>query len=394
MSTLASQPFHLMIKPAGAACNLACRYCYYLAKKSLYPGSACRMDDATLERVTAAYLQAHPGPEVVFGWQGGEPLLMGREFFARALELQTRYARLEQRVTNTLQTNGTLVDDDWAAFFAEHHFLIGISIDGPADLHDRYRLDGGGLQSHARVLAGLEHLQRYQVEYNALVTVNRGNVEHPLRVYQHLTDLGISFLQFIPIVERQAPGSRKVTAETVRPERYGEFLCAIFNHWARQDVGRVFVQLFDITLAAWLGGVPPLCVFGPTCGNALVVEHNGDLYACDHFVFPEYRRGAVTFENLRDLVEGPAQRAFGTAKASELPNECRQCPVIMICGGDCPKHRLRLAADDKLISYLCPAYRRFFEHSANVLQAMAAEVHAGRTAANVMDVLRQAEGIS
>ena len=394
MSVLASQPFHLMIKPAGAACNLACRYCYYLEKKSLYPGGVCRMDDATLERVTAAYLQAHPGPEVVFGWQGGEPLLTGRGFFERAVELQARYARPGQRVINTLQTNGTLVDDDWARFFAKHHFLVGISIDGPADLHDRYRLDGGGRQSHARVLAGLEHLQGHHVEHNALVTVNRGNVEHPVRVYQYLTGRGIEFLQFIPIVERQSPGSRKVTAETVRPERYGEFLCAIFDYWVRHDVGRVFVQLFDITLAAWLGGVPPLCVFGPTCGNALVVEHNGDLYACDHFVFPPYRRGSVTIGNLRELVEGAEQRAFGTAKATELPEECKQCPVTMLCGGDCPKHRLRLAADGKLISYLCPAYRRFFEHSANVLQAMAAEVRAGRTAANVMDVLRLADGTS
>lgn len=387
LMTRSTQPFHLMIKPAGAACNLACEYCYYLAKAAYYPGST-RMDDATLERVTAAYLQTHPGPEVTFGWQGGEPLLMGREFFQQALELQARYAQPGQQVTNALQTNGTLIDDAWAAFFAEQHFLIGVSIDGPPDVHDQYRRDRAGQPSQARVLDGLACLQRHGVEYNALVTVNRANVDYPLKVYRYLTALGLEHLQFIPIVERQQPGSRKVTPWTVRPERYGAFLCAIFDYWARNDVGRIFVQLFESALSVWLGGAPSLCVFAPTCGRALAVEHNGDLYACDHFVYPEYQRGAVTSESLKELVDGAAQRTFGAAKG-DLSSECRACTVRRFCHGDCPKHRLRTADDGKPHSYLCPAYRQFFTNSAQVLQAMAGEIRAGRPATNVMEVLRE-----
>jgi len=387
MNIRTSQPFHLMIKPAGSACNLACEYCYYLEKAKLYPGGT-RMDEATLERVTAAYLQAQPGGEVTFGWQGGEPLLMGLDFFRRAVALQQQYAAPGQQVTNALQTNGTLVDDAWAAFFADQHFLIGVSLDGPPELHDTYRRDHAGKPSQARVRAGLECLQRHGVEVNALVTVNRANVEHPLKVYRYLTGLGLDYLQFIPIVERVKRGERKVTPHTVRAEPYGAFLCAIFDEWAYHDVGRVFVQLFESALSVWLGGPPSVCVFGATCGRALAVEHNGDLYACDHFVYPDYHRGNISPESLRMLVDGAAQHDFGQAKAA-LSRECRQCNVRRFCGGDCPKHRLRTADDGQPISYLCPAYRQFFTHSAQILQAMANEVRAGRPATNVMDVLRE-----
>ncbi len=382
-----AQPFHLMLKPAGPACNLACTYCYYLEKSRLFPGGTL-MDDATLERVTAAYLQGHPGAEVIFGWQGGEPLLLGRDFFQRAVELQARYARPGQQVVNALQTNGTLLDDEWAAFFAAQQFLIGISLDGPPELHDRYRRDRAGAGSHARVLQGLACLQRHGVEHNALVTVNRANMDAPLPVYRYLRDLGLQHLQFIPIVERQTRESRKVTEWTVRPESYGAFLCTIFDHWALNDVGQVFLQLFESALNVWLGGAPTLCVFSPSCGRALALEHNGELYACDHFVYPEYLRGTVTPETLPSLVDGPAQRDFGAAKA-RLCSDCRNCTVRRFCGGDCPKHRLRHAADGHPISYLCPAYRQFFTHSAQVLQAMAVEIRAGRPAANVMEVLRE-----
>ncbi|MHB9022600.1 MAG: anaerobic sulfatase maturase [Armatimonadota bacterium] len=379
--------FNLMIKPAGPACNLACEYCYYLEKAGLlYPGGLSRMDDTTLKRVTAAYLQAHPGPEVVFNWQGGEPLLMGLDFYRRAVELQRQYARPGLQISNALQTNATLIDAEWASFFAEQHFLVGVSIDGPADLHDHYRRDHAKHPSHARVLAGLEKLRQAGADFNALVTVNRANADHPLRVYQYLTGLGIEHLQFIPIVERVSPDKRAVTPWTVRPEQYGNFLCTIFDEWATHDVGRVFVQLFESALSVWMGGIPSVCVHAPTCGRGLVVEQNGDLYACDHFVYPEYRRGAVTPETLAGLLDGPEQKAFGLAKG-DLAADCRKCPVLRWCGGDCPKHRLR-QADDKAISYLCPAYRRFFEHSAPVLQAMAGEIRAGRPAANVMEVLR------
>jgi len=381
-----TRPFTLMLKPAGAACNLACEYCYYLEKAALYPGPATRMDEATLERVTAAYLQAHPGPEVPFLWQGGEPLLMGLEFFRRALELQTRHARPGLHVSNSLQTNGTLLDDAWAEFFREHGFLLGVSLDGPPELHDRFRRDRAGKPSYARAWQGLSCLQRHGVEYNVLVTVNRHNADHPLRVYRHLTERGVCHLQFIPIVERRPRHHQRTTASSVRPEQYGTFLCEIFDYWARHDVGQVFVQLFEEALAVWVGRQPSLCTLTPVCGNALVVEHNGDLYACDHFVTPQHLRGQVTPEGLAGLVESPGQRSFGLAKA-ELPETCRRCPVLRWCHGDCPKHRLT-TANGKPISYLCAAYQRFFTHSAEILQAMASEVRAGRPAAGVMEVLR------
>lgn len=380
-----------MFKPAGAACNLACEYCFYREKAALYPESRLRMDDATLERVIAAYLQAHPGPEATFGWQGGEPLLMGVDFFRRAVALQQQYARPGVQVTNAFQTNGVLLNDEWASFFAEHRFLIGISIDGPADLHDAYRRDLGGKPCHAKVMDGLACLQRHGVEYNALATVNHLNAAHPLRVYQFLVDAGIEHLQFIPIIEREAPGSRKVARFSVRGEQYGEFLCQVFDRWVRHDVGRVFVQLFECALNVWLGGPPTLCVFSPTCGLGMAVEHNGDLYACDHYVFPEHLRGNITPDNLAALVDGAEQRAFGNAKAN-LSADCRQCAVLRFCGGDCPKHRVRAGADGKPISYLCAGYQRFFTHSATLLRAMAVEVRAGRPAANIMQYLRELEG--
>ena len=386
------RPFHLMIKPAGASCNLACEYCYYLDKTQYYPGSTLRMDDETLEAVTAAYLQTHPGPEVIFGWQGGEPLLMGRDFYRRALELQRVYARPGQQITNAMQTNATLIDDAWAAFFAEHHFLIGISLDGPADVHDRYRKDRAGQGSHARVLQGVACLQQHQVEYNALVTVNRTNVAHPLRVYRYLRELGIEYLQFIPIVERESAQSRKVTPWTTRPEPFGDFLCAVFDEWARNDVGRIYVQLFESALSVWLGGPPSVCVFSPVCGRAAVVEHSGDLYACDHFVYPAHRRGLIKdADTLAALMESPEQQAFGMEK-SNLPETCRRCSVLNFCWGDCPKHRLRRTEDGKMISYLCPAYRQFFTHSAPVLRAMATAIRAGRPAQQVMETLRETGG--
>lgn len=365
-------PFHLMIKPAGPACNLDCSYCYYTGKAGMYPG-ATRMDETTLERVTAAYLQANPDGEVIFSWQGGEPLLMGLDFFRQAILLQQRHARPGQRVQNALQTNGTLVTSEWAGFLAENQFLVGVSLDGPAAVHDRYRVDRGGHPTHAKVIAGLQLLLHHEVEVNALVTVNRHNMTRPLEVYRHLTEQGLRHLQFIPIVERTGPGSHKLAPWSVRPEGYGNFLCSIFDYWVRHDVGRVFVQLFESALGVWLHHRPGLCVFEPVCGRALVAEHNGDLYACDHFVYPEYRRGEVTSDSLAGLVDSPQQRAFGQAKA-DLSVDCRRCPVLPYCNGDCPKHRVHHARDGKPISVLCPAYRRFFTHSGPVLQRMAREI--------------------
>lgn len=381
-----------MIKPTGAACNLACTYCYYLEKADLYPKSKFRMDYATLERVTAAYLQAHPAGEVVFGWQGGEPLLMGIEFFQRALEFQQVYSRPDQLVQNALQTNGTLITDDWARFLAEHKFLVGISIDGPAEFHDRHRLDRAGQATHARVLRGLARLQAHHAECNALTTVNAANVGQPLKVYRYLTGLGFKHLQFIPVVERELGENSKVTPWSVTSAAFGSFLCETFDYWSLNDVGRVFVQLFEAAVNVWLGGLPALCTLSPVCGRAMVVEHTGDLYACDHFVDPEYRRGQVTPEGLAALVEGREQRAFGMAKA-QLSVDCRRCPVLRFCGGDCPKHRLNKGNDGVAVSHLCAAYRRFFVHSTEVCSAMANEVRAGRPAASVMHLLRLMKGL-
>lgn len=376
-----------MIKPAGPTCNLACEYCYYLDKAQYYPGSSLRMDYETLERVTAAYLQAHPGPEVTFGWQGGEPLLMGRDFYRRALELQAKYRLPGQQVTNAMQTNGTLIDEQWADFFAENHFLIGISLDGPPELHDRHRKDRAGQGSHPRVLAGLRQLQQRKVDYNVLVTVNRTNAEEPLKVYRYLRELGIEYLQFIPIVEREAPNSRKVTNWTTRPQPFGDFLCTVFDEWVRNDVGSIFVQIFESALSVWMGGPPTICVFSATCGRAAIVEHSGELYACDHFVYPEHRRGIVeSAETLTAMMDSPEQQAFGLEKAN-LPTECLRCPVRRFCWGDCPKHRLRKTEDGKMISYLCPAYHQFFTQTAPILQAIASMIRAGRPAQEIMAIL-------
>lgn len=362
-----------MIKPTGAACNLDCHYCYYSEKSAYYPGSRMRMDDETLERVTAAYLQAHPGPDVIFGWQGGEPLLMGLEFFEKAVSMQKKHARPGQRVENAIQTNATQVDDAWAEFFAANRFLVGVSIDGPEELHDHYRRERGGGPSYARVIAGLEFLQQHNVDVNALVTVNRVNVDHPTKVYRHLVNLGLEHLQLIPIVERQSPSSRKVAGYSVRPTRYGSFLCEILDEWAAHDIGRIFVQLFESTLGVWIGRPPSTCVFSAQCGRALVVEHNGDLYACDHFVYPEHLRGQVTLDGLADLVDSPEQRAFGMVKA-DLADECRACRVLRFCGGDCPKHRTNQGSGGHSISYLCTAYQEFFSYSETILGRMAVEI--------------------
>jgi len=377
-----------MIKPAGPACNLACAYCFYLEKAALYPGKPTRMEDATLECVVAAYLGAHPGPKVTFAWQGGEPLLMGLDFFKRVIALQRQYARPDQRIENALQTNGILIDDHWAEFLAEHRFLVGISIDGPAELHDQYRRDRGGHPSHTRVLNAIRTLQRHEVAPNALATVNNVNVAHPLRIYRFLTGLGIEHLQFIPIVEAEKRGTRKVMPFTVRPEQCGHFLCTIFGEWSLNEVGKIFIQWFESALNVWLGGSPTLCIFAPTCGRAMAIEHNGDLYACDHFVYRDCLRGNFTPDTAKNLVDGYAQSTFGAAKA-DLSGQCRNCPVLRFCGGDCPKHRLHLGKDGKLLSYLCPALKAFFTHSAPVLQAMAGEIRAGRPASNVMAVLQE-----
>jgi uncharacterized protein len=379
----APSAFHVMLKPRGPVCNLDCAYCYYLSKESLYPGSDFCMSDELLEAFTRQYIEAQRVSEVTFGWQGGEPLLMGLDFFRRAVALQETHRKPGMRIVNALQTNGTLLDDDWCRFFREHDFLIGLSLDGPRQVHDAYRVDKGGNPSFDRVVAGLDLLKQHVVEFNILTTVHAANADFPLEVYRFLRDeAGARFIQFIPIVQRENEG---ISARSVRAEQFGDFLIAIFDEWVRRDVGRIFVQIFDVALAAWVGAPPGLCVFDKTCGNALVLEHNGDLYACDHFVEPRYRLGNVLETPLVELVGAEQQRQFGLDKQDALPGVCRACEVRFVCNGGCPKNRLRG------VNYLCEGYKMFFHHIDESMRFMAAELEARRPPANIMQHLVQQE---
>jgi uncharacterized protein len=375
--------FHVMLKPRGPVCNLACEYCYYLSKEDLYPDADFCMTDEVLEAFTRQYIEAQRVPEVTFGWQGGEPLLMGLDFFRRAVALQETYRKPGMRIVNALQTNGTLLDDGWCRFLREHDFLVGLSLDGPREAHDAYRVDKGGNPSFDRAMAGLALLKEHGVEFNILTTVHAANAGHPLETYRFLRDeAGARFIQFIPIVQREGGG---VSARSVGAEQYGRFLAGVFDEWVRRDVGRVFVQIFDVALAAWVGAPPGLCVFDETCGNALVLEHNGDLYACDHFVEPHCRLGNILQTPLVDLVGSEQQRRFGLDKRDALPETCRACEVRFVCNGGCPKNRLQG------VNYLCEGYKMFFHHIDESMRFMASELEARRPPANVMPHLAQRE---
>jgi uncharacterized protein len=386
-----------MLKPRGAICNLNCDYCYYLSKVRLYAESSFRMTGKLLEEFTPQYIEAQRAPEVTFGWQGGEPTLMGLDFFRLAVQLQEKYRRPGMSIHNTLQTNGTLLNDEWCRFFREHDFLIGLSLDGPHELHDAYRVDRGGNPTFDRVMAGLALLKKHQVDFNILACVHAANAGYPLEVYRFLRDeVGAQFIQFIPIVEPQSDAGfeegERVAEHSVTGRRYGDFLIAIFDEWLRGDVGRVFVQIFDVALAAWLGQRPGLCVFADTCGAALVLEHNGDLYACDHFVEPKYRLGNVQNIPLIEMVGSERQRQFGLAKRLALPRYCRECEVRFICNGGCPKNRILHTPDGEPgLNYLCEGYKAFFRHIDQPMQTMAMELRAGRPAANIMLYLAKEE---
>ncbi|HEY5249181.1 MAG TPA: anaerobic sulfatase maturase, partial [Dermatophilaceae bacterium] len=316
--------FHVLAKPSGPICNLDCEYCFFLSKESLHPGARFRMSDELLETYVRQMLESHDGPEVTIAWQGGEPTLMGVAFFRRAMVLVDRYRRPDQTVQHTMQTNGTLLNDEWCELLAEHGFLVGISIDGPPAMHDAFRKDKKGNPTLEKVLRGYELLQRHKVDTNILCTVNSANQDHPVEVYRYLRDdLGATFIQFIPIVERDNDtgfqAGDRVTYRSVQPDAWGRFMIGVFDEWVRSDVGTVYVQHFDAALAAWLGMSPSLCIFGETCGNALAMEHNGDLYSCDHFVEPAYLLGNIMDTHMLDLVASPQQRAFGDAKRDTLP---------------------------------------------------------------------------
>ncbi|RPJ12156.1 MAG: anaerobic sulfatase maturase [Deltaproteobacteria bacterium] len=392
---------HVLAKPTGSTCNLNCDYCFYLKKESLYPGSRFRMSDEVLEAYLSQLIAAHRTDTVTVAWQGGEPTLMGLDFFRHAVELQNKHRRPGMRFENTLQTNGTLLTDDWCAFLRENNFLVGISIDGPRRIHDVYRKDKGGRPTFKRVLHGLRLLQRHGVETNVLVTVNRINAASPLEVYRFLRDEErVSWIQFIPAIERMHAGvvsphqeGTSVSARSVTPEQWGNFLTAIFDEWVRNDVGRLFVQTFEAAVRSWLGlGSSGMCIFDPTCGHGLALEHNGDIYACDHFVEPSHLLGNILKTPMADLATSERQLRFGRAKLESLPRLCRECSVRFACHGECPKNRfLTTPEGEPGLNYLCAGYKRFFEHADAPLKLLAELLRRGRPAAQVMNLLAQAE---
>jgi len=387
---IAPPAFHVMVKPCGPVCNLSCQYCYYLAKDRLYPESSFRMTDDLLERFTYQYIKAQRVPHVTFGWQGGEPTLMGLDFFKRAVELQERYQQPGMTISNALQTNGTLLDDDWCRFLKEYNFLVGISIDGPHHLHDTYRVDKRQHPTLDRVMAGVELLKKHQVEFNTLTCVHALNGDFPLEVYHFLRDdVQSRYIQFIPIVLRDNKNGfqkgRAVTSHSVSGRQYGGFLTTIFDEWVRRDVGKVFVQTFDAALAAWAGRAPGVCILDEVCGTALVLEHNGDLYSCDHFVEPGYLLGNINETDLATLAGSEQQQRFGLEKRDSLPHYCQNCPVRFACNGGCPKNRILYTPDGEPgLNYLCSGYKEFFSHIAPYMKFMSDELLAGRPPANVM----------
>lgn len=382
-------PFSLMAKPIGPICNLDCAYCYYLEKEKMYPRNEnFRMSDEVLETFVRQYIESQPSNEVTFVWQGGEPTLLGLEFFHKAVALQQHH-RGHKTISNALQTNGTLLDDEWCSFFAKHEFLIGLSIDGPRALHDAYRVDKRMKPTFDLILRGLNLLKKHAIPFNTLTVVHDRNSRQPLDVYRFLKSIGSTYLQFIPLVERtpspEHPDEHApVTKSSVRAEDYGNFLCAIFDEWVRRDIGKVFVQLFDVTLGNHLNLGSSLCVFAETCGNAVVMEHNGDVFSCDHYVYPEHYIGNIATTNLGDMVNSERQRKFGIDKRDTLPRYCRACEVQHLCHGECPKHRFILTPDGEPgLNYLCPAYRRFFTHVDPAMRAMAELLRNGRPAADI-----------
>lgn len=378
--------FHVMVKPRGALCNLDCAYCFYLTKEQLFPESSFHMSEAVLESFTRQYIQAQRVSEVTFAWQGGEPTLMGLEFFELAVALQQQYCPSGIKISNSFQTNATLIDDDWARFFRRHNFLLGVSLDGPAGLHDLYRLDKGGQPTHARVLAGIEHLKRHGVQFNILACVNDQAAQHPLEVYRHFRDeIGTQFIQFIPIVETLNASSGIASSRSVSGRAYGRFLNAVFDEWVRRDVGRVYVQIFDTALGIWSGQPAGLCVFAPTCGTGLALEHTGDLYACDHYVSPQQHLGNIMETPLAELVTSPRQVQFGQDKKTTLPKQCWECPVLFACRGACPKDRiLTTPQGESGLNYLCEGYKAFFTHIDAPMRRMADLLRMRRPPADIM----------
>lgn len=399
---------HLMAKPAGPVCNLDCTYCFYLEKENLYPkNNRFLMSDEVLRHYIKKNIEQEASPEVVFTWQGGEPMLRGLDFFQRAVLYQQELAG-DKVIRNALQTNGTLLDDEWCAFLAQADFTVGISLDGPKEIHDADRVDKQGRPTFDNVMRGIALLKKYQIEFNVLVTVTNNVAKHPLDVYRFLKAQNITHVQFNPVVERipnsdeQVLGltfaqpckvslskqSASVTPHSVAPAAYGEFLIAIFDEWVRQDVGKMFVMNFEWALAAFLRLPSTICLFAENCGNAMLVEHNGDVYSCDHYMYPDYLLGNIQQSDIREMVNSPQQTAFGTAKSLDLPAYCKRCDYLFACRGECPKNRFLQTPDGESgLNYLCVGYKNYFRHITQYMNAMAKLISHGQPAALIMDAL-------
>ena len=402
IATPFAKPLYVMLKPAGAHCNLACKYCYYLEKNNLYQNSHRHlMSDEMLEQFTREYIEAQTMPQVLFTWHGGEPLMRSIDFYKKALALQKKYAHGKQ-IDNVIQTNGTLLTDEWCEFFAKNHWLVGISIDGPQEYHDHYRVTPDGKPSWEKVMQGISLLKKHRVEWNAMAVVNAYNAEHPLEFYHFFRDNGCQYLQFTPIVERltehedgrtlaSLADDREIPLAdaSVTPQQWGNFLCTIFDNWVRHDVGKTFVEIFDCTLANWMGVLPGICAYSKECGHAGVMEHNGDVYSCDHFVFPEYKLGNIRDQSLIDMLYGEKQQAFSRLKHTSLPRQCKECDMEFACHGECPKNRFE---KDKYgepgLNYLCQGYYQYYTHVAPYMDFMKRELLAQRPPVNIMNILK------
>ena len=402
IATPFAKPLYVMLKPAGAHCNLACKYCYYLEKNNLYQNSHRHlMSDEMLEQFTREYIEAQTMPQVLFTWHGGEPLMRSIDFYKKALALQKKYANGKQ-IDNVIQTNGTLLTDEWCEFFAKNHWLVGISIDGPQEYHDHYRVTPAGKPSWEKVMQGISLLKKHRVEWNAMAVVNAYNAEHPLEFYHFFRDNGCQYLQFTPIVERltehedgrtlaSLADDREIPLAdaSVTPQQWSNFLCTIFDDWVRHDVGKTFVEIFDCTLANWMGVLPGICAYSKECGHAGVMEHNGDVYSCDHFVFPEYKLGNIREQSLIDMLYGEKQQAFSRLKHTSLPRQCKDCDMEFACHGECPKNRFEKDKYGKPgLNYLCKGYYQYYTHVAPYMDFMKRELLAQRPPANIMNVLK------
>ena len=394
-----AHPMYIMVKPVGSACNLRCDYCYYLEKQHLYANEGRQMlSDELLERFIREYIESQTTPEVLFTWHGGEPLVRPLAFYEKVVRLQQRYAH-GRRIANSLQTNGTLINDDWARFFHDQGWLIGVSLDGPEAYHDAFRRTRGGGPSFRNVIRGIDILNRHAVEWNALAVANRLNGDHPLSFYRFFKNIGCRYIQVTPVVERLAHhddgrqlaslvDEGQLAPFSIRPKQWGNFLCTIFDEWVRHDVSMFFINIFDATLANWVGVAPGLCTMAKHCGHAGVMEHNGDVYSCDHFVFPEYKLGNIHEQSLVAMMYSERQRRFGRAKADSLPTQCRECQWLNACHGECPRNRfIRTANGEPGLNYLCEGYRQYFSHVAPYIDVMKRLLGEKRPPAEIMDML-------